>query len=142
AAAAEPDRSDGLPSFADVLRALRIALLEVLETGLLPPGQLPPGCEDGIALTIEGDRFLLYRSADGDSARQLAERSGHAAVGPFVLRSTPDTMYRHALYEIDHLPEPEVPWSPLLRDGRVRGALAEAVRRSQGRREQVDLPER
>ena len=115
------DAPEGPPAFIDVLRALRAGGYEVLDAGFLPPAQLPPGCLDAIAATIEGDRFLWYRFADERAAAAAASSTptGHAvAAGAFVARSTPDTMYRHRVYEIDYAGDDVIRWSPLIDDER------------------------
>jgi hypothetical protein len=115
------DAADGGPAFIDVIRALRSSGYEVLDAGFLPPAQLPPGCLDAIAVTIEGDRFLWYRFADAEAAAETASSTptGHAvAAGAFVARSTPDTMYRHRVYEIDYAGDDVIRWSPLIDDER------------------------
>ena len=114
-------------AFIDVIRGLRAKGYEVLEPGFLPPAQLMPGCLDAIALTVEADRFLLYRFGDEHGAHEAARAvpTGHAlAVGGFVARSTPDTMYRHQAYEIEYAGD-AIRWSPLLDDERFVHALRE-----------------
>jgi hypothetical protein len=123
------DAPDGPPAFIDVLRALRSSGYEVLDPGFLPPAQLLPGCLDAIAVTIEGDRFLWYRLADERGAAETASSTptGHAvAEGPFVARSTPDTMYRHRVYEIDYAGNDVIRWSPLIDDERFLRAMRAA----------------
>ena len=41
------------------MRALRLGGFDVVDVGLLPPGQLRVGAVDAIALTVNADRFLL-----------------------------------------------------------------------------------
>lgn len=53
--------------------------------------------------------------------------TGHArAIGEFVARSTPDTMYRHQAYEIEYAGDDAIRWSPLLDDEHFMGTLREA----------------
>jgi hypothetical protein len=123
AAADEPG-----PGFLDVVRTLRVSGFEVLEVGFVSPGQLRVGCENAIALTIDGDRFLLYRFASEDAASAYAaSQPGAAAFERFVLRSTPTTMYVHQLYEIAFAGEELAPWSRLLSDTRFVGILRSAI---------------
>lgn len=131
AAAGFGDDADGLDDgwgFVDVMRSLRAARFEVLDAGFLPPHQLRVGCEDGIALTVDADRFLLYRFERDADAATFATAIGHAlAVGPLVARSTPDTMYRHQGYEILYAGDARIRWSPLVEDERLRRTLSAAV---------------
>ena len=123
------DADDGPPAFIDVLRALRSSGYEVLDPGFLPPAQLLPDCLDAIAATIEGDRFLWYRFAGTDRAAAAAASmpTGHAvAAGAFVARSTPETMYRHRVYEIDYAGDDVIRWSPLLDDERFLRSMRAA----------------
>src|SRR5207302_8249120 len=75
------------PSFTEVLSALRQGGLEVLHPAFLPPSQLRVGCSNALALTIEGDPFLLYmfEAADGAS-RYAAQTIAARASGRFVFR--------------------------------------------------------
>lgn len=123
-----PDGRGDRPGFIDVIKALRLSGFEVLEAGLLPPGQLRVGCNNGIALTIDAERFLLYRFASADLAEAYVATEEHAlAVGPFVIRSTPDTMYAHQLYEILYVGDEHVRWSALLGDPALRKSLEGVV---------------
>lgn len=111
----------GPPAFIDVLRSLRAGGYEVLDPGFLPSAQLLPGCLDAIAATIEGDRFLWYRFVDEKAAVAAAASipTRHAvAASAFVARSTPDTMYRHRVYEIDYAGDDMIRWSSLIEDER------------------------
>lgn len=127
--AAFPDAPAPWPGFADVLRTLRLLGYEVLETGFLPPGQLRPGCENGVAATIEGDRFLLYRFESPGAAEEYARSAPSVVtVGAFALRSTPTTMYVHQGSEILYAGDDAVRWSPLLGSERFLGAVHRAVR--------------
>jgi hypothetical protein len=118
----------------DVVRSLRLAGFDVVDLGLLPPGQLRVGAVDGIALTIEADRFLLYLFENESTAAAYAAEEPHArAFGSFVVRSTPDTMYVHQLYEIMYAGDDRIAWSPLLEDRRFAGVMDSAT----GRREQL-----
>lgn len=120
----DPAPGDPSPGFLDLMRALRLAGFEVIDTALLPPGQLRVGCVDGIATTIEGDRFLVYLFTTAEAARAYAGTESHAvAAGPFVLRSTPDDMYEHQGYEVLYAGDDRVRWSPLLDDPGFRGVL-------------------
>lgn len=79
-------------------------------------------------MTIDSDRFLLYRFATADDARAYQATEEHAiAAGGFVLRSTPDTMYEHQGYEIRYAGDERIRWSPLLGDGRLRRVLGRAI---------------
>jgi Protein of unknown function (DUF3179) len=116
------------PGFRDVIRSLRSARLEVIDVGFLPPGQLRVGCVNGIGLTVEGDRFLLYRFASPDQARDYAAGEPHTvSAGVFVLRSTPEDMYVGTAAEILFAGDDRVRWSRLLDDGRVLRALRAAA---------------
>jgi hypothetical protein len=118
------------PGLLDVVRSLRLAGFDLIEMGLLPPGQLRPGCFNGMALTINADRFLLYRFESVGQAQRYAESEPHArAFGPLVIRSTPDTMYVHQLYEILYAGDDRVRWSPLLDDPALRRALQDVAAR-------------
>lgn len=129
----EPDEEPEAPCFADLVRALRLAGFDVIEVGFLPPGQLRVGCVIGIALTVEGDRFLLYRFDSPARAAEYVAGTSHAfAVGPFVMRSTPDTMYAHQLYEILYVGDDKVRWSPLVDDPALRRALGRVVDSADG----------
>ena len=116
----------------DIVRAIRVAGFDVVDVGLLPPGQLRVGSLDGIALTVEADRLLLYLFEDEDSASAYAAGEPHArAFASFVVRSTPDTMYVHPMYEILYAGDDRVSWSPLLDDERFVGVLKAAVGRTE-----------
>jgi hypothetical protein len=120
---ADPDGDDGA-GFAEAIRSFRRSGWDVLDVGFLPPGQLRPGCINGIALTIEGDRFLLYRFSSEEDARAYGSTEEHAVVGgQFVLRSTPITMYVDPVFEILRTPDQDVLWSPLLKDPRIPRVL-------------------
>jgi hypothetical protein len=76
--------------------------------------QLRTGCENALALTIDAERFLLYRFSDTNAASVYAETTGHSlTAGRFVLRSTPETMYLHQGAEILYAGEENILWSPL-----------------------------
>jgi hypothetical protein len=123
-----PAAKDEDPGFLDVFRALRLAGYEVLDAAFLPPGQLRVGCSNGAAVTIEGDRFLLYRFTTPHDAEAYAAEGGHArAFGRYVLRSTPDTAYHHQLYEILYAAEGLIRWSPLLDTPRLTKTLHRAT---------------
>lgn len=118
----------GGPGFADIIHSLRLARFDVVDVGFLPPAQLRVGAVDGVAMTIDTDRFLLYRFATADDARAYQATEEHAIpAGGFVLRSTPDTMYEHQGYEIRYAGDQRIRWSPLLGDGRLRRALGRAI---------------
>ncbi len=123
-----PEPEAGEPGFLDLVRALRAAGFEVLELGLLPPGQLRPGCRNAIALTVDADRLLLYRfEAEADADAYAALEPHALALKCFVVRSTPETMYAHQLYEIAYVGDERVRWSPLLSDPRFVAALSSAA---------------
>jgi hypothetical protein len=120
----EPDGPDDEVSFIDLVAALKAASLDVTEMGLLPRAQLRPGSLDGVALTIDGDRFLLYRFGSRSEATRYAHEQGHTlAVGQFAFRSTPETMYVHAGYEILYRGDDVVAWSTLLASRKFRVVL-------------------
>lgn len=119
-----PSNAPEVPGFLEIIKQLRRRGVEVLEVGFLTPSQLRPGCENGVALTLEGDRFLLYRFTDEEQASAFATEAGHAVTsGPFVLRSVPATMYEHQGAEILYVGEEATRWSCLLTDPRVMQAL-------------------
>jgi hypothetical protein len=126
------------PGFRNIIRALRLSGFEVLEVGFLPPGQLRAGCENAIALTVDADRFLLYRFHTAEQAEAYSASQPHTLMlKRHVIRSTPVTMYEHQLYEITFVGEERVTWSPLLSDARfvatLRGATDEdGIERSEG----------
>ncbi len=124
-----PDAPKGAgPSFRTLIRALRLSGFEVLEVGFLPPGQLRAGCENAIALTVDADRFLLYRFQTPALAEAFAGSQPHTlAFKRHVIRSTPVTMYEHQLYEIAFVGEDRVTWSRLLSDARFAAALRGAA---------------
>jgi hypothetical protein len=122
---------EGPPAFVDVLRELRSLGVEALDPGFLPRHQLRPGADDGIGLTLEGDRFLLYRFSSVEDSRVAAQTIGHAVAGGlFVARSSPDSMYEHREYEIGYAGDDRIRWSVLLEDDRIAGALGEATARA------------
>ncbi len=112
------------PGFVDVVRAIRLSGFEVIDVGFLPPSQLRVGAVNGIALTIDAERFLLYRFESAALADAYAAQEPHAiARGAFVLRSTPETMYQYQPAEVVYVGDPWIRWSELLDDGRLRKAL-------------------
>jgi hypothetical protein len=122
--AQEEEEGDDGVGLSDVVRALRLAGFDVVDVGLLPPAQLRVGCLDGLALTVEADRFLLYLFENDATASAYASREPHAlAFGSFVVRSTPDSMYVHPLYEILYAGDDRVAWSRLLDDERFANIL-------------------
>jgi hypothetical protein len=124
-AAAQDEPPVGLT---DVVRAIRLGGYEVVDVGLLPPGQLRVGTLDALALTIDADRFLLYLFEDELGAGSYAAAEPRArAFGRFVLRSTPDTMYVHQFYEICYAGDDRIAWSGLLEDERFAGVMTAAV---------------
>jgi Protein of unknown function (DUF3179) len=115
----------------DVVRALRLAGFDIVDVGLLPPAQLRVGCLDGLALTVEADRFLLYLFENDATASAYASTEPHAlAFGPFVMRSTPDSMYVHPFYEILYAGDDRVAWSRLLDDERFANIVRAAAKGS------------
>jgi hypothetical protein len=128
AEAERPGSGSGGAGFVQVIRALRLSGFEVLEVGFLPPGQLRVGAVNGIALTIEGERFLLYRFAGPEEAGAYAAAEAHTlAFGPYVLRSTPDTMYVHQPTEVLYVGDDTIRWSRLLEDPALRSAVEGVV---------------
>src|SRR5207248_8863819 len=111
------------PAFTEVLSALRQGGLEVLHAAFLPPSQLCVGCSDAIALTIDGDPFLLYMFRTAAQASHYAAHTIAArASGRFVFRSDPPAMYVFpggVLYGGDD----RVRWSSLLAETRFARAL-------------------
>jgi hypothetical protein len=98
----------------DVIRALKLSGYEVVEVGFLPRGQLHQEMENGIALTIEAQRFLLYRfPTEAGAARFAAEEARAIDAGRYALRSTPDTMYTHQPTEVLYVGDDAVRWSTL-----------------------------
>jgi Protein of unknown function (DUF3179) len=126
----------GEPGFLQILRGFRLSAFEVLHAAFLPPSQLRVGCEDGIALSLEGDWFLLYRFSDPASASQYGASEPHAIVaGQFVLRSVPSDMYVFPT-EILYAGEDRTSWSTLLTEPRFERAF----RRSAESRVQPNRP--
>jgi hypothetical protein len=110
--------------FAEFVRTIRIAGSEVIDVGFLSPSQLRVGTENAIALTIDAERFLLYRFSDVTSANAYAGTEEHSrAFGPFVLRSTPESMYLHQGAEIIYTGDHTIRWSDLLDEPRLVKAL-------------------
>jgi hypothetical protein len=123
----DPEPEVGLT---ELVRALRVAGFDVVDVGFLPPGQLRVGALDALALTVDADRLLLYLFEDETAAARYAATEAHArAFGRFVIRSTPDTMYVHQLYEILYAGDDRISWSPLLTDPRFADVIGEAVGR-------------
>jgi hypothetical protein len=123
----EQDRDVGVGLY-EVVRGLRLGGFDVVDVGLLPPGQLRVGCLDGMALTVDADRFLLYLFADDEAAADYASTEPHSlAFGPFAIRSTPDTMYVHPVYEILYAGDDRVAWSRLLENDRFAHVLRTAA---------------
>jgi hypothetical protein len=111
----EPPQDD--PGFVDVIRAFRLSGYEVIDVGFLPRGQLRTGAENAIALTIEAQRFLLYRFGSVADAERYVEGEARATgAGRYVLRSTPDTMYHHQPTEVLYVGDDAVRWSTLPND--------------------------
>jgi hypothetical protein len=109
----EPPADDG-PGFVDIVRAFRLSGYEILDVGFLPRGQLRVAAENAIALTIEAERFLLYRFVTVEEAEgYAAEEERAVAAGRYVLRSTPDTMYTHQPTEVLYVGDDAVRWSTL-----------------------------
>ena len=125
-------RADGPPSltvgFSDVLRSLRSSGYDIVDVAFLPPGQLRVGAIDGIALTVEADRMLLYLFDDASLAEAYAAAQGHAiAFGRFVIRSTPSNMYVDTVAEILYAGDDRISWSPLLNEAGFRDAMLRAT---------------
>ena len=100
-----------------MIRAFRLSGYEILDIGFLPRGQLRVGMENAIALTIEAERFLLYRFEDETAAERYAAAESRAiGAGRYVLRSTPDTMYMHQPTEVLYVGDDAVRWSMLPND--------------------------
>ena len=121
-----PDGSEGgdKPGFVDVIRGLRLSGYEVVEVGLLPRGQLNVDMNNAIALTIEAERFLLYRFDSVAAAdRYAADGSRAVSAGRYVLRSTPDTMYHHQPTEVLYVGDEAIRWSRLPEDPAFLRAL-------------------
>ena len=122
-----PSDKEDRPRFLDVVRALRLDGHEVLDIAFLPPSQLRVGATNGIALTIDAERFLLYRFSEHAQAAAYAATEAHAvAVGPIVLRSTPETMYMHQAAEVLYAGDEWIRWSSLVEDPRLVTLLARA----------------
>jgi hypothetical protein len=117
------------PGFIDLVRAIKASGIDVVDVAYLPRGQLRPGCLDAVAMTIDGDPFLVYRFEHAQGAAAYAAEQGHTvAAGPFAFRSTPSTMYRHQGYEILFRGDDMVEWSPLVRSRRFEGIVRAVVR--------------
>lgn len=120
--------SEASRGFLEVVRALRLSGHEVIDIGFLPPGQLRVGAVNGIALTVDAERFLLYRFATPALASAYAETEEHSIVeGEYVIRSTPDTMYEHQAAEILYAGDDRIRWSRLLGEPGFGRAFREAV---------------
>jgi Protein of unknown function (DUF3179) len=121
--AEEASVADEGPGFLEIIRGFRLSGFEVLYQAFLPPGQLRVGCEDGIALTIEGDAFLLYRFFEATQALAYGASEPHSMVaGLFVLRSAPTDMYVFPT-EILYVGDDRATWSALLTDPRFERAF-------------------
>ena len=126
------DAEEGRPGFLQLMRGFRLWGFEVLHEAFLPPGQLRPGCEDGIALSIEGDWFLLYRFSDPVAASAYASSEPYSmAAGPFVLRSAPSDMYVFP-GEVLYAGDDRIRWSELLQDPTFRAAFQRYAEESAG----------
>lgn len=114
--AALPDDPAPLgPRLAALLAHLRAKRIDVVEAAFAPHGQLRPGCENAVTATIEGDRFLIYQSADEAGAEQVLLGVTHAfRERRWVFRSIPVLMYAEPHYEMGMLPDDQIVWSPLL----------------------------
>jgi hypothetical protein len=113
----------GGPGFLQVIRGFRLSGFDVLHEAFLPPSQLRVGCDDGIALSIEGDWFLLYRFSDRTAASEYGASESHAiGAGPFVLRSAPADMYVFPT-EILYAGDDRTSWSGLLTEPRFERAF-------------------
>jgi hypothetical protein len=116
--------------FVELLRALRVRGYDIVDAAFLPRSQLRPGCVNGIALTLEADRFLLYRFQGPGAAAAYGASEPHAMVaGPLVLRSTPESMYLHSGQEIGYVGDERARWSELLDDARFVNTVRTALER-------------
>jgi Protein of unknown function (DUF3179) len=114
--------------FTDMARGLRLAGFEVIDIGFLPPSQLRVGADNGIGLTIDAERFVLYRFGSVESALGYAATEPHTfAFGCYVIRSTPETMYQYQPAEVLYAGDEWVRWSTLPEDPRFRQALEGVV---------------
>ena len=109
--------------FLEVIRGLRVSGFEVLYEAYLPPSQLRVGCEDGIALSIEGDWFLLYLFCSPEAAAAYGSSEPHSmAAGSLVLRSAPSDMYVFP-GEVLYAGDARIRWSALISDRAFRDAF-------------------
>jgi uncharacterized protein DUF3179 len=119
-----PDAADARQAgFLEVIRGLRLSGLEVLYEAYLPPSQLRVGCEDGIALSIDGDWFLLYRFSSPEAAAAYGSSEPHSmAAGSLVLRSAPSDMYVFP-GEVLYAGDDRIRWSELISDRAFKNAF-------------------
>jgi hypothetical protein len=112
--------------FAGLVDHLKRKRVDVVEVSFLPHSQLRVGVEAGVAATIEGDRFAIYRcGTEKEAASTVAEVPAAFQVGPWVFRSIPILMYQDPYYEMGQLPDEQIPWSRLVGDHTFRSQLAE-----------------
>ena len=117
---AEAVRFTGL---VDHLKGKRI---DVVEVSFLPHSQLRVGVKAGVAATIEGDRFAIYRcGTEKEAAALVSEVPAAFRVGNWAFRSIPVLMYQDPYYEMGQLPDERIPWSALVEDQKFHAQLAE-----------------
>lgn len=114
--------------FSQLIEGLKQSRIDVVEVAFVPHSQLRPGSVNAIAAKIENDRFIIYKTADPETARAMAGELSHSlCAGCFVFRSTPDAMYEDMLYEIGQLPTDKVRWSRLVKNARFKKVLESCV---------------
>ena len=111
--------------FVALAQHLKASGIDVVEVAYLPASQLRVGARSGVAATIEGDRFAIYRCVSKEAAEQVEQDVPQAfRVGEWVFRSIPVLMYQDPHYEMGQLPDKKIEWSPLVEDARLHKIIA------------------
>ena len=90
--------------------------------------RLPVEALNGFELTVNGDRFLVYRFASSESASAFRTWHGHSlAAGRFALRSDPPGQYDAKGLETLNGRDESIEWSALIGDDAFARALESIV---------------